>query len=162
MFELSRAVTVNASPQAVWRVLTDFPGYRAWTKAILVDGAPEVGGAMNYQIGGRMKSGVRRAIRYEGKVRVATADQELIWTSGIPGVLGLRFGFGLRPSEGATDVWHTLQVSGVAALLLPRRLTRLYEPILRIVTLDLARHMSKTRLSALRTTPDIRRRKRQR
>ena len=162
MFEVSREATVNASPQAVWRVLTDLPGYRAWTKAVLVDGEPEVGCALTYQIGWRTKSGVHRAIRFEGKVKAAEPGATLIWTSGIPGVLGLRFGFELRPADSGTVVRHHLQISGVAAHLLRGRLTRMYGPTLGAVMEDLARHMAKTRLNALRTHPDIRRRKRKR
>lgn len=162
MFEVSREVRVNASPQAVWRVLTDLPGYRAWTKAVLVDGVPEVGRAMNYQIAGLMGSGVRRAIRFEGKVKTVTSARALVWTTGIPGIVGLKFGFELQPSGSATDLRHHLQVSGLIAPLVRGRLTRLYGPILGLVTADLARFMSKTRAASFRIAPDIRRRKRKR
>ncbi|WP_293676197.1 SRPBCC family protein [uncultured Phenylobacterium sp.] len=161
MFEISREVKVNAPPPAVWRVLTDFSGYRAWTKAVLVDGAPEVGCAMGYQLGWRTKSGVHRAVRFESKVNTAEPGAALIWTSGVPGILGLRFGFELRPADGGTAVRHYLQISGVAALFRDR-LTRMYGPALGAVTQDLARVLAKTRLSSLRTLPDIRRRKRKR
>ena len=160
MFELSREVRVKASPEAVWRVLTNLSGYRAWTKAVLVDGVPEVGCAMNYQLGWRLNSGVHRAIRFEGKVRAVEPGAALIWTSGVPGVLGLRFGFELSPAGDGTAVRHHLQISGVAAHLLRGRLTRVYGSTLATVTEDLARHVAKMRLSALRTPPDIRRHKR--
>jgi len=75
MFEISREARVNATPQAVWRVLMDFPAYPAWTEVVLVDGAPEVGCAMGYQLGWRTKSGVHRAIRFEGKVKVSSRVQ---------------------------------------------------------------------------------------
>ncbi|PZQ55253.1 MAG: hypothetical protein DI570_22125, partial [Phenylobacterium zucineum] len=97
MFELSSAVTVLAPSHAVWRVITDFPRYRAWTKVVLIDGEPRVNEALNYQIAAHMKSGTRRAIRFEGKVRVAKASSDLVWTTGVPGILGLRFGFALQP-----------------------------------------------------------------
>lgn len=159
MFQLSSQVRVAASPADLWRVITDFPGFQAWTKAIVIDGTAAVGGTINYQIGGVMRSGVRRAIRFESTVKAAAPGRELIWTSGIPGVLGMRFGFDLQPVEQATEIRHWLQVSGLAAHLFRGQLSRLYGPILGIVTADLQKHMSKARLTALRTTPDIRRRK---
>ncbi len=162
MFEVSREVRVSASPQAVWRVLTDFAGYRTWTKAVLVDGAPEVGCAMGYQLGWLTKSGGHRAVRFESKVNKVEPGEALIWTSGVPGIFGLRFGFELRSADHDTAVRHYLQMSGAAAYLLRGRLIRMYGPTLGAVTEDLARHVAKTRLSALRTPPDIRRRKRKR
>lgn len=160
MFEVSREVRVAALPQAVWQVVTDLAGYRAWTKVILIDGEPTSGAAISYQIAGRMRSGVRRAIRFEGRVKTVTNERDLIWTSGIPGVIGLRFGFALRPSGSATDVRHYVRFSGFAAHLFRGRLTRLYGPVLGILTEDLARRMSKTRAASLRIAPDIRRRRR--
>lgn len=160
MFELSREVRINASPQTVWRVLTDIPGYRAWTRVVLIDGEPTVGAAINYQIAGHMRSGAQRAIRFEGEVKTVTSERELIWTTGLPGVMGLRFGFALRPAGSATDVRHYLQLSGLAAHLFRGRMTRLYGPVLGVLTEDLARRMSKTRVASLRVAPDIRRRKR--
>jgi len=162
MFEVSREVKVNASPPAVWRVLTDFPGYPAWTKAVLVDGAPKVGCAMGYQLGWRTKSGVHRAVRFESKVNTVEPGAALIWTSGVPGIFGLRFGFELRPADHDTALRHYLQMSGAAAYLLRGRLILMYGPVLGAVAEDLARHVAKSRLSALRTPPDIRRRKRKR
>ncbi|WP_068878902.1 MULTISPECIES: SRPBCC family protein [unclassified Phenylobacterium] len=160
MFELSREVRVAAPPPAVWRVVTDLAGYRAWTKVVFVGGEPRVGAAITYQIAGRMRSGVQRAIRHEGTVKMVEADRDLVWTSGIPGLMGLRFGFALRPAGGATAVRHYLQLSGLAAFLFRGRLTRLYGPVLGIVTEDLARFMAKTRAASFRIAPDIRRRKR--
>lgn len=159
MFELSSVATVAAAPQAVWRVLMDFAGYRAWTKAVMVDGEPTLGGPLNYRITGRFRSGTRRAIRFEGTIKLWTANREMVWTSGIPGILGLRFGFELHPSGAATEFRHYLEVSGIAAPLARRRLDRLYGPILAAVTKDLAHHFSKTRLATLRVAPDIRRRR---
>lgn len=107
-----------------------------------------------------MRSGVRRAIRFEGTVKTVTPERDLVWTSGIPGVIGLRFGFAMRPAGSATDVRHCLQLSGFAAHLFRGRLTRLYAPVLGMLTEDLARRMSKSRAASLRVAPDIRRRKR--
>lgn len=160
MFEVSREVRVAALPQAVWRIVTDLAGYRAWTKVILIEGEPKLGGAITYQIAGRMRSGVRRAIRFEGKVKTVTSERDLVWTSGIPGIIRLRFGFALRPAGSATDVRHYVQFSGFAAYLFRGRLTRLYGPVLGVVTQDLARRMSKSRAASLRIAPDIRRRRR--
>jgi hypothetical protein len=160
MFAVSREVRVAALPQAAWRVVTDLAAYRAWTKVILIDGEPKVGAAINYQIAGRMRSGVRRAIRFEGRVKTVIPERDLVWTSGIPGVIGLRFGFALRPAGSATDVRHYLQLSGFAAHLFRGRLTRLYGPVLGRLTEDLALRISKARAASLRIAPDIRRRKR--
>lgn len=85
MFEVSREVRVAASPEAVWRVVTNLSGYRAWTKVIDIDGEPRVGAPINYQIAGRMRFGGQRAIRHEGTVKTVAAERDLVWTSGTPG-----------------------------------------------------------------------------
>lgn len=160
MFEVNREVRVAALPQAVWRVVTDFAAYRAWTKVILLDGEPKVGATISLQIAGRMRSGVQRAIRHEGTVKTVTPERDLVWTSGIPGVIRLRFGLALRPAGSTTDVRYSMQVSGFAAYLFRGRLRRLYGPILSVVAEDLARRLGKGRAASLRIAPDIRRRRR--
>lgn len=160
MFEVTREVRVAALPQAVWRAVTDFAAYRAWTKPILLDGEPKVGSTVSLQIAGRMRSGVQRAIRHEGTIKAVTPERDLVWTSGIPGVIRLRFGLDLRPAGSTSEVRYSMQFSGFAAYLFRGRLTRLYGPILSVVAEDLARHLGKGRAASLRIAPDIRRRRR--
>lgn len=159
MIELSSQARVVAAPDVVWRILTDFAHYEVWTKAIRVDGRAEVGLAINYTIAGRMRpKGPVRPIRFEGKVVAARPAEELVWTYGVRALMGLRFGFELRPDGAGTLVRHYIQVSGLAAYAARRNMTDLFQPIVEAVTTALARHISKKRLTDLRPSPHSRRR----
>lgn len=160
MIELSSEARVVAAPDVVWRILTDFARYETWTKTIRIDGRAEVGLAINYTIAGRMRpKGRVRPIRFEGKVVAARPAEALVWTYGVRALMGLRFGFELRPDGAGTLVRHHIQVSGLVAHVARRDLTNLFQPIVEAVTTALARHVSKTRLTDLRPSPHSRRRR---
>lgn len=159
MIELSSEARVVAAPDVVWRIVTDLARYETWTKTIRVDGRAQVGQAINYTIAGRMRSnGPVRPIRHQGVVEIARPAEALVWTSGVPAVMGLRFGFELRPDGAGTLVRHYVQVSGLVAYVARRNMTNLFQPIVEAVTTALARHISKKRLTDLRPSPHSRRR----
>lgn len=87
---------------------------------------------------------------------MARPAEELVWTYGVPSLMGLRFGFELRPAGAGTLVRHYIQVSGLAAYVARRDMTNLFQPILEAVTMALARHISKKRVTDLRASPHSR------
>lgn len=48
MFEVCKEVRIAAPSDAVWRIITDFPRYSAWTKTIKIEGRPEFGEWLTY------------------------------------------------------------------------------------------------------------------
>jgi hypothetical protein len=88
--------TIQAAPEAIWRVLTDAPGYPGWNSTISrVDGSI----ALGEKITVHAKVAPGRA--FPVKVAAFDAPRRMVWSSGIP--LGLFKGervFELRPTAG--------------------------------------------------------------
>jgi hypothetical protein len=121
MKEYSTTVTIRATPETVWAILTDGPGYAHWNPEInRVDG--------KIALGEKIKAHV---ILHGGKVqpvtvRVTTLEPMrcMVWTAGLPlGLFKGRRTFSLTPCEGGiiTFTMH-LQFSGLMSPLIARSL----------------------------------------
>jgi hypothetical protein len=77
-FTIDTNVDIDAGPDAVWEVLTDFASYEEWNPVMRIEGAPEVGTKLVVHMTGGMT--------FKPKVLVATPGEELRWL----GKLGLR------------------------------------------------------------------------
>jgi len=86
MRELHTETEIDAAPEAVWRVLTDFPSFYEWNPFITsIAGQPEEGARLSVRIeppGGR-------AMTFKPTVIVAEPARELRWLGRliIPGVM---------------------------------------------------------------------------
>jgi hypothetical protein len=112
---------VRASPETVWRILTDSPGYASWNPEILgVEGRM----ALNERITARVKVG-GGAIRSVG-MRVTAFDaasRRMEWTGGLP--LGLFVGrriFSVTARDGGSEFRMDLQMTGPLAPLILKSL----------------------------------------
>jgi len=69
-FTIDTTMDINAAPDAVWDVLTDFPSYQEWNPGMRIEGAPEVGTKLHVHLTG---------MRFKPKVLAATPGKELRW-----------------------------------------------------------------------------------
>lgn len=79
-FEVTR--TIDASPEALWALLTDAEGYSRWNPAVVsLDGPIEPGRAL------RLVSVVNPKRTFTPKVTEMDAPRRMVWSDGMP--LGL-------------------------------------------------------------------------
>jgi hypothetical protein len=121
------ATDIEASPQLVWEVLTDFPRYPEWTKSTTwireIDGRAEAG--TNFRILARPPD--RQPYDLRPRFLEATPGVRLAWRPELPGatwlpsaIFGGAHEFVLTAlPHGATRLLHSEHFSGVLA-----RLTR--------------------------------------
>ena len=76
-FTIDTTVDIDAVPDAVWDVLTDFASYQEWNPGMRIEGAPEVGNRLHVHLTG---------MSFKPKVLSAIPGKELRWL----GKLGLR------------------------------------------------------------------------
>lgn len=83
--EISTSIIINASPQKVWRILTDFENYHTWNPFITsISGTPEVGG----KITAHLQPPGAKGMTFKPKVLVFETEKEFRWLGhlGIPGL----------------------------------------------------------------------------
>ena len=115
---IERTVEIDATPQDVWGVLTDFPGHTEWNPFIrLISGKPAVGERLHVHIA--PKGG--RGMTFKPTVTAATPNREFAWLGSL-GVRGLFDGahsFVLRElPDGRTSFTQTETFRGVLVPLL--------------------------------------------
>ena len=85
MREIRTEIEINASPERVWAILTDFSNFHQWNPFILtVDGKPTVGTRLRIHI--RTSHGKNRI--YSPTITKVDLNHELCWSGNslIPGV----------------------------------------------------------------------------
>jgi hypothetical protein len=104
-------IDIDATPQAVWDVLTDFAAYGQWSNFSTAQGTAQVGTRLTMRMPG---------MSFRPTVTVATPGQELRWV----GTLGLKqlfhgqHSFILSPNhDGTTRLTNREEFSGVLATL---------------------------------------------
>jgi hypothetical protein len=112
MKELTSTIEIRATPEAVWAILTDGPGYALWNPEInRVDGRMALGEKIKAYV--VLHGGVVRPV----SVRVTELEpmRRMVWTGGLP--LGLFTGrrtFSLTPRDGGMVAFTMhLQFSGL-------------------------------------------------
>jgi hypothetical protein len=119
---ISTTVDIDATPHAIWGVLTDFPAYSTWNPFVdRVDGTAAVGEKLVVHLtptGGR-------GMTFRPTVLTAAADEELRWLGklGVRGVFDGEHSFVLTANaDGTTRVTHGESFSGVLVPLMRRTL----------------------------------------
>jgi hypothetical protein len=104
MTSFATQVTINATPEVIWRILTDAPAYPDWNSTVTrVDGRIALGQKVTVHV----KVSPGRA--FPVKVTAFEAPRRMVWSGGMP--LGLFKGertFELRPS-GASGVQFAMR-----------------------------------------------------
>jgi len=106
-FTIDTTMDINAGPDAVWEVLTDFAGYNAWNPVMRIEGVPEVGTKLVVHLTGGMS--------FKPKVLAATTGKELRWLGklGLCGIAAGEHFFVLTTSaDGTTRLHHGERYSG--------------------------------------------------
>ena len=109
-FMIDTTVDIDAVPDAVWDVLTDFASYKQWT-GMRIEGAPEVGTKLVVHLTGDGGGGMT----FKPKVLVATPGKELRWLGklGLRGIAAGEHFFVLTTNEdGTTRLNHGERYSG--------------------------------------------------
>jgi hypothetical protein len=119
--EYLTTANIRATPEAVWAILTDGPGYTHWNPEITrAEGRIALGEKIKVHVA--LHGGVVRPV----SVRVTALEpmRRMIWTGGLP--LGLFTGrriFSLTPRGGGiVDFTMQLQLSGLLSPLIARSL----------------------------------------
>ncbi|HKK06273.1 MAG TPA: SRPBCC domain-containing protein [Gammaproteobacteria bacterium] len=116
-------ITIGATAERVWAVLTDFTAYARWNPFILrAEGTPEAGGRMTVQVA--RPRGRTRVFR--PMVLMVAAPSQLRWLARLwlPGLLDVEHAFLIENDNGsgAVRLVQRARVEGFVALCLRRRL----------------------------------------
>ena len=106
-------ITIEATPEEVWSVLTDAPGYAAWNSLLVpVGGDFSEGAEVEYQM--TQPNGKQSTMK--SRVTKVVALEVLGQRAGIPGVLTADHTWRLEPTQGGTRVVQHEVDNGVAML----------------------------------------------
>lgn len=106
-------ITIEATPEEVWSVLTDAPGYAAWNPLLVpISGEIREGAEVVYRM--TRPNGEQSTMKTRvGRVAVG---QELNQRAGIPGILTADHSYRLEPAQGGTRLIQHEVDRGVAML----------------------------------------------
>jgi hypothetical protein len=113
---IDTTVDIDASRDAVWRVLTDFPRYDEWNPSMRIEGTPEVGTKLVVHLNADRRHGMT----FRPKVLAATFGEELRWLGklGIRGIADGEHYFVLTTNDdGTTRLHHGERFSGLLVAL---------------------------------------------
>jgi hypothetical protein len=122
--QLRAQVDIQASPERVWEVLTDFAAYPEWNPFIIqASGAAAPGERLSV----RMQPAGGRAMTFRPTVLEATPQHRLRWIGRVlfPGVFDGEHSFTIEPlDQGAVRLTQQEEFRGVLVPLLARSLDR--------------------------------------
>lgn len=106
-------ITIDASPEEVWFVLTDVPNYAAWNPLLVpISGEIREGAEVEYRM--TLPDGTQSIMK--SRVRKVIALKELHQHAGIPGFLTAHHSYRLEPTQGGTRLIQHEVDNGVAML----------------------------------------------
>ena len=106
-------ITIEATPEEVWSVLTDASGYAAWNPLLVpVRGEIRKGAEVEY----RMTQPNGTQMTMKSRIGKVVALKELHQHAGIPGILTAHHSYRLEPTHGGTRVIQHEVDDGVAML----------------------------------------------
>jgi hypothetical protein len=103
---LTAVIDIDATPEAVWDVLTDFAAYGQWSNFSAAEGTARVGTRLTMRMPG---------MSFRPTVTVATPGQELRWagTLGVKQLFHGQHSFILSPNhDGTTRLTNREEFSG--------------------------------------------------
>ena len=111
--EINTSITINATPEKVWRILTDFGNYGIWNPFITtISGAAEVGQKLKVTL--KPENG--KGMSLKPKVLVFEPEKEFRWVGhlGIPGLFDGEHRFQLIDNgDGTTTFIHSEHFRGI-------------------------------------------------
>jgi hypothetical protein len=135
---------IDAPPEIVWDVITDFAAYPQWNPFITsIEGEAREGAHLRttFQLAGR------RPRTFRPTVKVVEPGRRLVWLGRllIPGLFDGEHGFALRPAASGTDFVHTERFRGILPPLVGRVLAATHEAFTRMDAALVARAESHAR-----------------
>ena len=112
MREIRTSIEIEASPSAVWEVLTDFDAYPDWNPFVRsIAGELTEGERLDVSLGASGK----KPMSFTPVVTVVVPSEEIAWLGhlGISGIFDGHHHFQLSPSETGTRLDHFEEFSGV-------------------------------------------------
>jgi hypothetical protein len=109
---MTSVIDIDATPQAVWDVLTDFASYGQWSTFTKAEGTAQVGSRLTMKMPG---------MTFRPTVTVATPEQELRWegTIGVKQIFHGQHSFTLTENpDGTTRFTNHEEFSGVLVRLI--------------------------------------------
>jgi hypothetical protein len=120
MREIRTAIDIDATPERVWAVLTDFDDYDAWNPFARITGQPNVGARPHV----RLMPPNGRETSFRPRVTAADPSREFRWRGHlfVPGLFDGDHRFELEPLDGGTRTRfvHSEAFTGALAGLLLR------------------------------------------
>lgn len=129
MLEYSASTTIHASPQTIWKILTDAPHYTDWEPTVIrIEGAIAPGEKI------KVFSKLSPDRAFPVTVSEFEPGKKMVWSSGMPFGLfkGVRT-FTLTPKNGAVDVQVQEVFSGLLLPLIGRTIPDMTEPFQQFV-----------------------------
>ena len=106
-------ITIDATPEEVWSVLTDVSNYAAWNPLLVpISGEIREGAEVEYRM--TQPDGTQSIMK--SRVGKVVALKELHQSAGTPGILTARHSYRLEPTQGGTRLIQHEVDNGVAML----------------------------------------------
>lgn len=112
MPKLALEIVVDAPPETVWEVLSDFAGYEQWNPLHTVDGQPARGSAVQIHskaLGGRVLSSIGLVWKFEPNAKLEFLSGNPLWYT-------LKRFFHISAYDGGALLKHGVAISGVWVL----------------------------------------------
>ena len=121
MVRLHTELFIDAPPERVWSVLTDFASYPAWNP-LLLEAHGEAREGARVRVKAASPGGSGKSLRFRATVVRVEPARRLVWKGGVPGVLHGEHFFELTPEGAGTRLVQGEHFTGVLSLLLPASL----------------------------------------
>ncbi|NEX91146.1 SRPBCC domain-containing protein [Caulobacter sp. 17J65-9] len=120
MNEVTSELILKASPDAVWRLLTDFPGYPSWRPGVRIEGPASKGAELKCTL--RLRD--NRDHRLPLEIVEFDPMRRLSWALGLPGLLQFIELHELSPTAGGVRLRHAVRCKGLLSPLVRSVFTR--------------------------------------
>src|SRR5436309_9656686 len=121
--QLRTEIDIDATPERVWQILTDFAAYPQWNPFLTsASGTPVTGARLTV----RMQPEGGRAMTFRPTVREAVPQRRLRWLGRLllPGIFDGEHSFTIEPRDGGVRLVQQEKFRGVLVPLLARSLDR--------------------------------------
>jgi len=120
--QIKTAIDIQATPEAIWRELTNFAFYNDWNPMLQnVRGEARAGSKLKFEV----LLGNNKRLKLSAKVGKATTHEELHWTGGSALVIGGTHYFRLEKlSDGQTRLHHGEHFTGLLLPLMAKSIRR--------------------------------------
>jgi hypothetical protein len=122
MKTMSATIQIDASPEAVWAVLTDLGSYPEWNPLFReASGQVAVGSRITLR---SVHPANGHMMTVKPKITIADPGVELRWVSSLPGIISGEHRFALTPADGGTRLEQSEAFHGLLAALPLKTFTR--------------------------------------